>query len=513
MMGHRPISATDYLGIWRRRRKRALVCLLLGLAGGYALARTLPAKYTSTATVQETNVAASRRMETPAPEPSASRLSALREQVLTPERLQGLAGRFGLFPAAQNRGSVETPVAEMGRSIALAPGTVGFTISFTAGDARLAQQVCAGIVSLFLQEERKGQPQAAAGDSPSSSNPSAELVTKQLAEAKRKLDAQEAKLVAFKRRHGDEPSGDDEVATRNSLMGYNVQLEAANGAFQRALQERTALTTSIQAIESAGTRALQAAEPANVQALEQELATEQAQLVMLEARYTPDHPDVVKHKSDIAQLQRKVDEAKTAAAPKKSDATPAAEPPQVAQMRVQEQELDRTIQEKTAELSRLQGEIRAARARLENGPALEREFKQLAQDRDAAQTNYNTLLAKQSDMMKAGQTEQRGDRSAFRLVEAANLPATPSFPDPILFTLCGAAGGLGVGLLAVVLGELRDKTLRTEGDIEHYLGLPTLAVIPTADGLDGNDSEGWGGGSRAVRSGSGEKEESVLADV
>jgi len=175
------------------------------------------------------------------------------------------------------------------------------------------------------------------------------------------------------------------------------------------------------------------------------------------------------------------------------------------------QELDRTVQEKTAEQGRLQEEIRAARARLENGAALEQEYKQLRLDRDAAQTNYNDLLSKQSKM-KASQVEGRQDRSAFRLLEAANLPAAPSFPNPILFTLGGAGGGFGVGLLVVVLGELRDKTLRTEGDIEHYLELPTLAVIPTADGPEGNDAEGRGG-SRAMRGENGEKEESVLADV
>ena len=512
MVGHRQLSAAEYLGIWQRRRKWALLGLLLGLAGGYALSRMLPAKYTSTATVQETSVAASLRTEAPVPEPSASRVVALREQVLTPERLQRLAGQFGLYPAEQNKDSAGAPVVEMSRRIALAPSATGFTISFTAGDARVAQQVCAGIVSLFLQEERKGRPQDAVGDSPSGI-PTAEFVAKQLSEAKRNLDAQEAKLAAFKRRHGGEPSGDDEAEAQNRLMGYNVQLEAANGALNSALQERTALTASIQAIESAGTQARPAAEPPNVLALEQELDTEQAQLVTLEARYTPDHPDVVKLRTDIAQLQRKIDEAKrAAAAPRKSDAMPAVEPPQVAQMRAQVQELDRTVQEKTAEQSRLKGEIQAARARLENGPALEQEYKQLTRDREAAQTNYNTLLAKQSEMMKAIQSEGRRERSAFRVVEPANLPAAPSFPNPILFTLGGAGGGFGVGLLVVVLGELRDKTLRTESDIEHYLELPTLAVIPTADGPGGKDSEGRGG-SRAVRSENGEKEESVLADV
>jgi capsular polysaccharide biosynthesis protein len=114
--------------------------------------------------------------------------------------------------------------------------------------------------------------------------------------------------------------------------------------------------------------------------------------------------------------------------------------------------------------------------------------------------------------LKAAQLALRRDRSVFRIVEPANLPARPSSPDPILFTLGGAGGGFGVGLLVVLLGELRDKALRTEGDIEHFLDLPTLAVIPPADGPGGKHTDGRAGW-RDGMSENGEKEEGVLADV
>ncbi len=502
MLGHRHLSASEYLEIWRRRRKWALVCLLLGVAGGYALSRTLPAKYTSTAVIEWTRNLQPGGGTVKAEAVSASQLSVLEGQVLTLDRLQALRGlveRVAYHSPDTSRDSADDPLAEIRRNIVLKPAAGGFTVSFTARDPQAAKEACATIVRMFMEASATEQPQL-----------TDKFLNDQIADAKRRLDAQEAKLAAFQRRHGVQPPA-DEAETQNSLMGYNVQLEAANGALNRALQERTSLTESIRTIESAASQARPVAERPNVLALEHELDTEQAQLVTLEARYTPDHPDVVKLRTDIAQIQRKIDEArKAAAAPKKPDAAPAAEPPQVAQMRARVQELDRTVQEKTAEQIRLQAEIQAARARLENGAALQQEYKQLTLDREAARTNYNDLLAKQSEMVKAMQIER--SRSAFRLVEAANLPAAPSFPDPILFTLGGAGGGFGVGLLVVVLGEWRDKTLRTEGDIEHYLELPTLAVIPAADAPDRKDSAGRGG-SRAARGEHGEKEESVLADV
>ena len=519
MLGHRRHSAAEYFEIWRRRRQWASLFLVLGLAAGYALARTLPAKYTSTAVIEVAGLSEPGNGSDQGPGVSGLQLSSIEARYLTQRRLRDLVQRSGMYPPpGGGRDWSDSSFAEMQKDIVLAPSARGFAISFTAGNADVAQRVCGGIAALFTEEGDKDHGQESVGDNspgpPAAGSPTMEFLARQIQETKRKLDDADGKLAAFKRRHGGEPSGEDEQSAQTRLMGYNLQLEATNAALKRAQQDKTALAESILALQSAAAQARKAAEPPATQALEQELATKQAQLVTLEARYTPDHPDVVKLRTDVAQLQRKIDEARAAAgAPKKSDAVPAPEPPQVAQMRAQIAELDRTIQEKTAEQGHLQGEIQAARARLENSANLAQEYRQLTRDHDAAQAVYNTLLAKQGDARKSLQSETRAEqRAKFRVAEPANLPALPSFPNPILFTLGGTAGGFGVGLLVVVLGELRDKTLRTEADIEHFLDLPTLAVIPPAEGPRGKDSNG-SGGSRAAMNESGEKEESVLADV
>ena len=518
MLGHRRHSAAEYLEIWRRRRHWALLCLLLGLAAGYALARMLPAKFTSTAVLEVAGPFEPGSGNDQGPEVSGPQLSSIEERYLTEQRLRDLAARSGIYPppgGGKDWGA--NSFAEMRKDIVLAPSPRGFELSFTAGNASVAQQVCAGLAALFTEEGGRNPGQQAAeanspGPSPAGSS-AGEPLAREVQEAKRKLDDAEGKLAAFQRRHPGEPSGEDEQSAQSSLMGYNLQLEAVEAALKRAQQDKTALADSILVLQSAPAPSPKAAETPATQALEQELAAKQAELVTLRARYTPDHPDVVKLRSDIAQLQKKIDEARAAAGPKKPDTVPAPEPPQLALMRAQVAELDRTIQEKTAEQARLQGEIQAARARLQNGALLAQELRRLTRDRDAAQAAYNTLLAKQADARKSMQTESRPEqRAQFRLAEPANLPALPSFPNPILFALGGAGGGFGLGLIVVVLGELRDKTLRTEGDIEHFLDLPTLAVIPPAEGPSGKDSSSRGS-SRSAGNASGEKEESVLAGV
>jgi capsular polysaccharide biosynthesis protein len=75
--------------------------------------------------------------------------------------------------------------------------------------------------------------------------------------------------------------------------------------------------------------------------------------------------------------------------------------------------------------------------------------------------------------------QQAGEQ--FRVLDPANLPDRPSFPNRPLFALGGLASGLGLGLgLALVL-EMRDSSLRTEQDVEFSLRLPVLALIPAIE--------------------------------
>jgi succinoglycan biosynthesis transport protein ExoP len=76
-------------------------------------------------------------------------------------------------------------------------------------------------------------------------------------------------------------------------------------------------------------------------------------------------------------------------------------------------------------------------------------------------------------------------------MDPANLPEKPSFPNRPLF----AAGGIGAGLLIAVglvaLVEAGDKSLRNERDVEFYLKLPTLALLPSVEGGNGKRGSIW----------------------
>ena len=501
--------------MWRRGRKWALVSVLLGAAAGFLVARMLPARYTSTATVEAVS-ARSSNVALPAGEYTAARLSVLRHEALTPERLQDLAMRFGLNAAKNGAKSGAGVVAHMENDIAVSPSPAGFTVSFTAANPATAQQVCAELVSLIFQEELKNLQQDAArqpaGSASAASNPVAQYLASQVAEAKRNLEERDARLVEFKRQHSGELAASDRKQIEKTIADDEIQLQAADAALKRALQQRTVLTESLFTQQSAGLESRKTAEPPATEALEQQLAAAQARLVSLQTRYTPDHPDVVKLRNDIEQLQKQIEEVKKTAgesAAKKPASAPGGSP-QIAQLQTQLHDLDGLIQEKTREQGRLQQDILTARARLDTAFFLDQENRELAAESANARSAYTTLLAKQSEAQQAAQSEARQHQDPIRVSVAASLPTRPSFPDPVLFTLAGAASGLTVGLVAIVAGEMRDKSLRSAFDVEYFLELPTLAVIPPAGPAGGNAGASKQGSRMGKR---GEKEQGVLTDV
>jgi uncharacterized protein involved in exopolysaccharide biosynthesis len=260
-------------------------------------------------------------------------------------------------------------------------------------------------------------------------------------------------------------------------MGMNTQLEAVSQVLSRAQQDKTYME-SLLAQQIAAWQATKAGtDPVT---LEQQLTRMESELVPLEARYTADHPDVIKARNDIAQLRKKIEQAKSAQpeVPDKEDASRLTEPAQIAQLRGQIHQAEVIIKEKTREQDRLQEQIKIYQARVQLSPVVEQQYKELTRDYETALAFYNDFLDKKNQSEVATDMERRQQGEQFRVMDSANLPEKPSFPNRPLFAGGGLAAGLGIGLGLTMLQELKDKSMRNERDIEVILNLPTLGLIP-----------------------------------
>ena len=130
-------------------------------------------------------------------------------------------------------------------------------------------------------------------------------LSQQLADAKVKLDEQDAKLAAFQSRYlGSLP--DEQGTNLNLLNGMTSQLDAATQALSRAQQEKSFNQTMLNQQLAEWQAAQNGQSGQSPDTLDRQLDALETQLAALRVRYTDDYPDVMKAKADIAALQKKI---------------------------------------------------------------------------------------------------------------------------------------------------------------------------------------------------------------
>jgi protein tyrosine kinase modulator len=482
MLGHRQMEISDYLEILRRRWWIILIPSVLVCVGVYLASLAIPNRYTSRTLV----LVQGQRVPDSFVKPTVTgdigeRLGTMQEQILSRTRLQPIVEKYALYKGGKEPMAMEDRIDKVRNDLTVTPvqslisngkdELPGFTISFTGDDARLAQQVCSEITSMFTEENLRQREQASAGTT--------KFIEDQLTQAKTKLDEQDARLADFKQKFMGALPGNEQTDI-NMLTAFSSRLDAVTNELTRSQQDK-AYGESLLAQQLTAWQNSQKSPEVRKDTLEQQLSVMQAQLVTLQAHYTDDYPDVVKLKADIAGLQKKIanSAAQTDNKPAQTaDLANRPEPTQIQQLRLQIHQIDIAIKQKTQEQARLKQQMGAYQARLSMSPKVEEQFKAVTRDHDTALKFYNDLLAKrdQAQMGAALERQQQGEQ--FSIMDPADLPQRPSYPNRPLLAGGGLGLGFALGLGISLLLEYRDKSLRTEGDVEVFLHLPTLAMVP-----------------------------------
>ncbi|HXW61570.1 MAG TPA: Wzz/FepE/Etk N-terminal domain-containing protein [Candidatus Acidoferrales bacterium] len=489
----RELTTADYLAMLRRHWVLILVLALIGPPVGYGVSHLLPNRYKSQTLVLIEPPHVSGELVPQVDITSlGQRLASMQQQILSRSRLAQIVHQTDL--GGSDKESVNKLIDQLQDAINVtavqpmlesgARDMPGFFVNVTLPDPTTAQKVCTAVTSLFIGENNRIQQQHA--------EQTTQFLSAQLTQAKADLDAQDAKLAAFKSRYmGSLP--DEESTNLNVLTGLTSQLDATNQALSRAQQDKS-FAESMLTQQLATWQASQSGQE-SPGALENQLATLQAQLASLRLRYTDDYPDVVKLKHDVALLQERIAEAGDAkdakSAPNVAKTQKSSgEPLQVTQWRTQIHTAEETIAEKTREQEQIKKQIAMYQSRVQGSPAVEEQYKELTRGYQTALNSYNDLLKKRTESAMSGELSREEQTEQFVVLDPANLPDQPSFPKRPLFALGGLFGGLAIGCGITLLLELQDTSLRSERDVEHSLGLPVLAMVPAIEPLGGRKPNG-----------------------
>ncbi len=477
MTVRRQLNLEDWMGILRRRKCQVIIPAILCGAGGLLVSFALPKQYTShTRVLVEAPVVPDDIVKPVVSDDVNRRLASMQGEILSRTHLQELIQQDHLYQSDWDRVPMESLVDRLRKSISVlpmapTPGTLtdnvlGFNIDVTLDQAKVAQNVCTQIASMFKDENSQERVEQ--------SEDTTQFLANQLSDAKAKLDDQDAKLAAFQNEYmGAQP--EDQQTNLAVLAGLNPQLEAVTQSLNEA-ESTKAFASSMLNQQLAQLKSTNGSDPQNYQ---EQLSKLQNDLMQKRAMYTEKYPEVIALEQEIADLQRKM---QAPVSGNQAVTTPTGpEPVAIQQLRAELNEAETTIVEKQKEQAQLEQQIKTVQARIQLAPTVQQQYSALTRDRQTALDFYNDLLKRRDDAQMATNLERRQEGENFRVLDPPSLPETPSFPNRRLFAMSGLALGLAFGFVLVRIMEMRDKSLRHVRDVELLLGVPTLGVISSRD--------------------------------
>jgi polysaccharide biosynthesis transport protein len=525
-------NSTDFrekwLSYWRRRRTFWAVAGATTVIA-ILVAILLPGTYRSTATIlieqQEIPQEMVRSVITSFAD---QRVQVISQRVMTTKNLMTLIDRYSLYPSIREKAPREVLLAKMRDDIGMhlisadvvdprsgrpTQATIAFSVFYESPSPDLALKVANDLTSLYLNENLTSRAQL--------SEQTFAFLTEQTNQESAHINELDAQLAAFKEKHHDDLPDllqlNIQTAQRTELDLHESQNRIAALDSQRVLLESqlAQLSPNSQVYSDTGQRifgsedrlkdlksklaAYKALYGPNhpdvlstqreVDGMEKEIASEdgtsdrlrqlseaKAKLAALREKYSPTYPDVVSLQREIEGLETAVQA--DAAAPTEQTSSKHADNPVYIQVKGQLDALSVDRESEVKKRDELQGKLENYEKRMAQSPEVERQYREMVRELEAAQLKYQEILSKQTEAQVAQNLEAERKGEKFTLIEPPQPPEKPVSPNRMLIVFGGIVLALGLGCGAVVARELLDASVRGPGDIRQLLQVPALASIP-----------------------------------
>lgn len=482
----------DYIGIVRRRKWLIASITTVSMLIALILCFVLPKSFRSTAMVLvESQKIPESYVKSGVEGTLEGRMNSIQQVVMSRSLLSQIAEEFKLFSPNMSSEDKESVVLGMRKSTRVVMAETGhargkntieaFSISFAHENPVIAMKVTERFASQFIEQNVKIREQMLEGASG--------FLEQELRVAEARLEDQEGAISDFKSKYMGELPQQMEANLR-SLDRLQMDVNATRENIQTVINRVAMLEKEVNEAAS-GVRTQGAVEPTSTNQgrggdpLIARLAELERTLTTLSAEYRETYPDIVQTRQEIEavkdQLAAKYGVSKDEVKP---GSTKLIDPILRDQIRHRD-EAKNELEVLKERLRRLIEQVKQYEGRVERAPAREQELMILIRDYDNMQKNYQSLLDKRLNARLAENLEKRQKGEQFRILDPANLPATPDSPNRPLILLGGlvVGGGLGFGFAFVM--ELLRPSFRRPEEAEGILGLPILAGIPSFATLPG----------------------------
>ena len=450
--------------IWRRKWMTAFAAWAICIVGWTVIAM-MPSKYESSARVYVDGdglLGPLLRGIAVQVDP-AQQLDVLQRTLLSRPNLEELIRMADLGAGAKTTADKEALIRSLPDAITIKPQTKNlFTISYDDSNPTTARNVVQSLLTIFA-ENTTGQTREQMDNAQ-------RFLNDQIAGYEQQLRAAEQRRADFRAQHLDVFAG---AGATQELQNARQRVADANAQLQDAIARRDALKAELgqlpQSTTLSGGQAVTVAGP-----LAQQLADDRAKLAQLETQFTDKYPDVVALKSQIADLENRLNGERAGGGTTGSRILVTNGVYEQVQVQLVEQQsqlasLQQRIDQAKADVKRLE-------ALAETAPGIEAQAQDIDRNYDVLKKNYDELLTRREATNLSQAADNRADQLQFRVVDAPQVPLTPIAPNrPVLFSAVLIAGVLGGLLLPVMLAQI-DRSFASLQRLRG-LGLPVVGGV------------------------------------
>jgi polysaccharide chain length determinant protein (PEP-CTERM system associated) len=476
------IKISHYLGLVLKHRWLLIIPFCIAMVAGMFLAIKLPKIYeASTLILVSPQRVPSEFVQSIVTADVDSRINTISQQILSRTNLEKIVEKFGLFSDqkysdmfredmyADLRSRIEVKVNRGSRRAEADT----FAITFKGSDPETVMAVTNDLAGSFINENLKVREAQAVGTS--------DFLADELKTKGQRLEEVEQKLREYRRQYmGELPEQLD--ANLRILERIQTQLNESEKTLR---DEKSRLTVIESQIESNRQILTETRATGTVSDEGDEVSLEllKAQLNTLKSNYTDRHPDVIKLKAQIAELEAGYNAGETV--------SPGVTRPNVSgdpalqlvsntlnDLMRQRLELNGDIKNIALEITELKQQLKEYQQRVERTPKREQELLTLKRDYENTQESYNSLLNRRLEAEIAVNMEKKQQGEQFRIIDPAALPRIPVSPDMRKLFLISMAAGLGLGGGLIFLLDFLNPSLKQPKDYQADLGLTVLATIP-----------------------------------
>jgi polysaccharide biosynthesis transport protein len=386
-------------------------------------------------------------------------LRAIRETLYSAPVLDTVAHEFGM--QAKAAPGVKAGSGDVKSNIQIQlEGPNAFTVGFENGSPDVAARVANRLAGLFVDQTSSVRGQIV--------NQQDSALDAEVERLRNQVNAQEEGLRSYKDRVAQElPERMD--SNLKALENLHQQIQNKADQIAQAEARRSSIQEEMHALEKQN--ALQEEPPAKTPT-QTALDDLRLKLAQLKTRYTAENPEIVRMQKEIRDLEAVAVPAKT---------TPHA--PSQAQMRYLSLQAElKSVDSLLASYKQQQAapisQVPEYERRVNVAPGYETAIADRTKEAAMLRARYEALYAKQQDAKLNHRAETTHTGFAFRILEAAQIPAIPYSPHRDRILLFGIVAALGLGVAGIFLAEKLDTTFESTEALESFSSLPVLSSIP-----------------------------------